>query len=251
MSKLSMVGVLYFVILVFTGLALPITIASATEIDDLIDEVRPAIVCIYCQDIDGDSIQGSGVIVSANGVVVTSAHVVDEAVAISVYYYDISSGDLMETVAEVASVNLIYDLALVDIPGDFVPADVDHLFQPRLGDRVVTASFPASTVMGIQDIFVAQGSIIGFMADADQTRSCSIVVDAAIGLGSSGGGLFNTAGELMGIIYGKGSGGIEGMNFVLPIYDIYVWSGTSPELGIGYAIDTILEFPPGINLLVN
>ncbi len=154
---------------------------------------------------------GSGFIISADGYILTNAHVVDEAEEILVRL-----ADKREFRATVVGADLRSDIALIKIEAAALPRVV-------LGD-------PARLKVG--EWVVAIGSPFGF----DQTVTAGIVsakgrslpdenfvpfiqTDVAINPGNSGGPLFNLQGEVVGInsqIYSR-TGGFMGLSFAIPI----------------------------------
>lgn len=154
---------------------------------------------------------GSGFVISADGYVVTNHHVVDKADEIIITF---TNGD--EYVAEIKGSDPKTDLALLklknakDLP--FVLWGDDD--KSRVGDWVLAIGNPfglggsAST-----GIISARGRDIGSGSYDD-----FIQVDAAINRGNSGGPLFNTNGEVIGIntaIYSP-NGGSVGIGFSIP-----------------------------------
>ena len=154
---------------------------------------------------------GSGFVISADGYVVTNHHVVDKADEIIISF---TNGD--EYVAEIKGSDPKTDLALLklkdakDLP--FVSWGDDD--KSRVGDWVLAIGNPfglggsAST-----GIISARGRDIGSGSYDD-----FIQVDAAINRGNSGGPLFNTNGEVIGIntaIYSP-NGGSVGIGFSIP-----------------------------------
>jgi len=155
--------------------------------------------------------QGSGFIVSADGVVLTNAHVVQNASEVTV-----KLTDRREFRAKVLGTDAATDIAVLRIDAKDLPA-------VKLGD-------PAGARVG--DWVVAIGSPFGFensvTAGIVSAKSRSlpgdiyvpfIQTDVAVNPGNSGGPLFNLAGEVIGInsqIYSR-SGGYQGLSFAIPI----------------------------------
>lgn len=153
---------------------------------------------------------GTGVIVHADGYVLTAHHVVSNARRISV----VTTGEL-RTPAILVSQDVELDLALLKMEtGGLVEAPLGYAGAVRLDQEVVAAGFP----FGLREVSVTRGRIA-----AIRTKGIKRVfqVDAAINPGNSGGALFNLSGEVIGIITTKFShpSGIvpEGMAFVVPV----------------------------------
>ena len=155
--------------------------------------------------------QGSGFIVSADGLVLTNAHVVNDADQVTV-----KLTDHREYRAKVLGVDEASDLAVLKI-------DVHGLTPVRLGN---------SDQLGVGDYVLAIGAPFGL----EQTATAGIVsakgrslpgdgtvpfiqTDAAVNPGNSGGPLFDASGAVVGInsqIYSN-SGGNQGVAFAIPI----------------------------------
>jgi formylglycine-generating enzyme required for sulfatase activity len=153
---------------------------------------------------------GTGVIVHADGYVLTAHHVVSNARRISV----VTTGEL-RTPAILVSQDVELDLALLKTEtGGLVEAPLGYAGAVGLDQEVVAAGFP----FGLREVSVTRGRIA-----AIRTKGIKRVfqVDAAINPGNSGGALFNLSGEVIGIITTKFShpSGIvpEGMAFVVPV----------------------------------
>jgi len=155
--------------------------------------------------------QGSGFIVSADGIVLTNAHVVDGADEVTV-----KLTDKREFKAKVRGLDKTSDVAVLKI-------DAADLPTVRLG---------SSTATRVGEWVLAIGSPFGFENSASagivsaKSRSLPdgsyvpfIQTDVAVNPGNSGGPLFNMAGEVIGInsqIYSR-SGGYQGLSFAIPI----------------------------------
>jgi serine protease Do len=158
-----------------------------------------------------DQSAGSGVIVDANGFIVTNNHVVEGATQITV-----TLSDRREFSAKVVGTDPKTDLAVIKIDAKDLPAlkwaDYEKL---QVGDLVLAVGSPfglSSTVtLGIISA-LGRGNVgIADYEDFIQT-------DAAINPGNSGGALVNMSGELMGIntaIFSR-TGGSEGIGFAIP-----------------------------------
>ena len=155
--------------------------------------------------------QGSGFIVSADGLILTNAHVVRGGTEVTV-----KLSDRREFKAKVLGSDTVTDVAVLRIDAKGLPT-------VRLGD-------PQRLQVG--DPVMAIGSPFGFEQTATQGivsakgRSLPgdaavpfIQTDAAVNPGNSGGPLFDAQGEVVGInaqIYSQ-SGGYQGLSFAIPI----------------------------------
>lgn len=155
---------------------------------------------------------GSGVIISADGYIVTNNHVVEHATKITV-----TLSDKREFSAKIVGTDSKTDLAVINIDGSNLPAPLTWADYEKLqvGDLVLAVGSPfglSSTVtFGIISALGRSGVGIADYEDFIQT-------DAAINPGNSGGALVNMNGELIGIntaIFSR-TGGSEGIGFAIP-----------------------------------
>ena len=164
---------------------------------------------------------GSGFVLAENGYVVTNHHVVDKATAVTITMYDGT-----EYQAEIVGSDSTNDVALLKIEEDVT---------------LQAVTIGSSTALGVGDQVVAIGNPLGELTSTltvgyvsaksrdvttDNTTINMIQTDAAINSGNSGGPLFNSQGEVVGITTAKYSGNsssgasIEGIGFAIPIDDV-------------------------------
>jgi serine protease Do len=156
--------------------------------------------------------EGSGVIVSADGYVVTNNHVVDGATELTV-----SMGDKREMKARVIGTDAKTDVALIKIDASNLPhVTLGSSANVEVGDIALAMGNPfglgQTVTMGIISATGRGGLGIEDYEDFIQT-------DASINPGNSGGALVNTRGELIGINTAilSGSGGNQGVGFAVPV----------------------------------
>jgi serine protease Do len=156
--------------------------------------------------------KGSGVIVTANGRILTNAHVINGAQEITVTLQDGS-----EHTAKVVGKDTRADLAVLQLEGKFPalkPIPWGDSSTLRLGEIVLAVGdglgVGKSVSMGIVSA-KGRGLRIAEYEDFIQT-------DAAINPGNSGGALVNLRGELIGIntAIASRSGGYQGIGFAIP-----------------------------------
>ncbi len=155
---------------------------------------------------------GSGVIVSANGYILTNFHVIDGADDIQV-----ALNDSKTYKATVVGSDPESDLAILQIKADKLPAitfgRIDNL---RVGDVVLAIGNP----FGVgQTVTMGIVSALGRSHLGINTFENFIQTDAAINPGNSGGALVDVHGNLVGInsaIYSR-SGGSLGIGFAIPV----------------------------------
>lgn len=154
---------------------------------------------------------GSGFIISPDGYILTSAHVIKDADAIVVRL-----NDHREKPAKVMGTDDRSDVALLKIDATELPSvelgDSDDL---QVGEWVLAIGSP----FGLE-LTATQGivSALGRNLPSD-TYVPFIQTDVAVNPGNSGGPLFNTAGQVVGInaqIYTR-TGGYMGLSFAIPI----------------------------------
>ncbi|MBB6005357.1 Do family serine endopeptidase [Arcicella rosea] len=160
---------------------------------------------------------GSGVIISADGYIVTNNHVVQDADEVSVIL-----NDKRELKAKVISTDPATDIAVIQVKTNNLPfltfGDSDGI---RVGEWVLAVGNPfnlESTVTA--GIVSAKGrqNIIDRDKDVNPLESF-IQTDAAVNPGNSGGALVNLKGELIGIntaIYSR-TGQFAGYSFAVPV----------------------------------
>lgn len=180
--------------------------------------------------------QGSGVIVSADGYILTNNHVIDNAREVTV-----TLPDKREFKGKIVGTDPKTDLAVVKIEADNLPTvawgDASKL---QVGEYVLAVGNPfglnSTVTLGIVSALGRGRMGITQYEDFIQT-------DAAINPGNSGGALVNTKGELVGIntaIFSQ-TGGYQGVGFAVsttmgkPIYESLVKTGKVVRgyLGIG------------------
>ncbi len=154
---------------------------------------------------------GSGFIVSADGTVLTNAHVVDGADEVTV-----KLTDKREFKAKVLGADKTSDVAVLKIDAKDLPTvKIGKPAETRVGEWVLAIGSPfgfdnsaSAGIISAHSRNLPDGSYVPF-----------IQTDVAVNPGNSGGPLFNMAGEVIGInsqIYSR-SGGYQGISFAIPI----------------------------------
>ncbi len=158
---------------------------------------------------------GSGVIISADGYIVTNNHVIDGADIISVTF-----NDERETEAEVIGVDPSTDLALIKVSKNDLPyLTFGNSDDVKIGEWVLAVGNPFdlnSTVTA--GIISAKARNINILGGRSSIESF-IQTDAVVNMGNSGGALVNTTGELIGInaAIASHTGVYEGYSFAIPV----------------------------------
>ena len=153
---------------------------------------------------------GSGVIISADGYIVTNNHVVDGADELTV-----TLNDNQEHSARIIGTDKTTDLALIKIDGKNLPAiTIANSNDIKVGGWVLAVGNP----LGLNNTVTA--GIVSAKARSLGANGVEsfIQTDAAINAGNSGGALVNTRGELVGInamLYSQ-TGSYSGYGFAIP-----------------------------------
>jgi len=154
---------------------------------------------------------GSGFIVSADGLILTNAHVVANAAEVTV-----KLTDRREFQAKVIGSDPQTDIAVLKIAAEKLPtARLGNSDKVRVGEWVVAIGSPFGFENTVTSGIVSAKS----RALPDGTYVPFIQTDVAVNPGNSGGPLFNLAGEVIGInsqIYSS-TGGYQGVSFAIPI----------------------------------
>ena len=154
---------------------------------------------------------GSGFIISSDGTVLTNAHVVKDADEILV-----KLSDQREEPAELVGLDERTDVAVLRIKAKGLPAvKIGNSDRLEVGEWVLAIGSP----FGLEHTATS-----GIVSAVGRTLPSDAYVpfiqtDAAVNPGNSGGPLFNTQGEVIGInsqIYSR-SGGYMGLSFAIPI----------------------------------
>ena len=153
---------------------------------------------------------GSGVIISADGFIVTNNHVVDGADELTV-----TLNDNKEYSARIIGADATTDLALIKIDAKQLPAIViANSDDVKVGEWVLAVGNP----LGLNNTVTA--GIVSAKARSMNTGGITSMIqtDAAINQGNSGGALVNTRGELIGInaMLASPNGSNIGYGFAIP-----------------------------------
>jgi serine protease Do len=184
--------------------------------------------------------QGSGVIVDANGLIITNNHVVSKADEIRVFL-----SDKREFKGKLIGTDTKTDIAIVKIEATGLPtvpwADSDQL---EVGEYVLAVGSPFGLT---QTVTMGIVSAVGRASMGIAEYEDFIQTDAAINPGNSGGALVNVRGELVGIntaIFSQ-SGGNMGIGFAVPsnlsrtVMDQLVRTGKVVRGWLGVAIQDL------------
>lgn len=195
------------------------TVGKIGTYADVAEKVASSVVEIRTETVSTSSIfsqyitegAGSGVVITSDGYIITNNHVIDGASTVTVTMNDGTSYP-----AEVIGSDSESDLAVIKIDATgLTPAVVGDSSKLVVGEEVIAIGNPLGSLGGT----VTNGiiSALARQVTIDGTEMTLLQTNAAVNPGNSGGGLFNLAGELVGIVNAKSSGsGIEGLGFAIP-----------------------------------
>ena len=164
---------------------------------------------------------GSGVLVDQAGVIVTNLHVVQGQERATV---TLPNGDAYDDVG-VVEFDTRKDLVLLKIKGFKLPtAELGDSDLVAVGDKVYAIGAPKGL-----ELTLSEGLVSGLRDTGDGYRV--VQTSAAISSGSSGGGLFDDQGRLVGITSFKFRDG-ESLNFALPINYVRGMLATTPKMSL-------------------
>ena len=188
---------------------------GAMSLQDIYTHNIGSVVSIVCNQ-PGSSSSGTGVILSENGYIVTNAHVVKDAVSVSVQLTD-----GRQFYAQMVGSDEISDLAVLRIETTgLIPARFGDSGQLRVGDTVVAIGDP----LGVKFRGTYTDGIVSAInrdMDLNGRTMTLIQTNAALNTGNSGGPLINCYGQVIGINTMKigaftDSAGVEGLGFAIP-----------------------------------
>ena len=181
------------------------------SLQDIYSQNIPSTVSIAC-----NTGTGTGVVLSADGYIVTNCHVVEDASYIEVHFTD-----QRKLPAVLVGMDAISDLAVLQVDAnDLTPAVFGDSSVLRVGDAVAAIGDPLGTQLrgsmtnGIVSAINREVTVGGRTMTLIQTN-------AALNEGNSGGPLINCYGQVIGINTMKigdymSSAGVEGLGFAIP-----------------------------------
>ena len=175
------------------------------------DKNLPSMVSIQAEDAKSYS-TGTGVVLTADGYLITNAHVVAGADKVQVACADNRVLD-----AALVGFDAREDLAVLKVEADdLTPAEFGDSFALRCGDPVAAIGDPLGYRSTITDGIV---SALDRDVDVDGVSMVLIQTSAAINMGNSGGALINQYGQVVGITTVKivtDDGSAEALGFAIP-----------------------------------
>ena len=226
--------------------------AATGSIEKVAQNVLPSVVMINVSG-PGGSGSGSGIILSADGKILTNNHVA--AVAGKTGSLSVSFNDGSHAPAKILGTDPLTDTAVIQAQGvsGLTPATLGHSSSLQVGQGVVAIGSPfgldATVTSGIVSALNRPVNV-GQVSQGNATVYPAIQTDAAINPGNSGGPLVNLSGEVVGIdaaiqtatdTTAQGEPGSIGLGFAIPIDEVLpivqqMIKGETPthaRLGIG------------------
>ena len=164
--------------------------------------------------------EGSGIIYSEDGYIITNYHVVEDAISSTSAQVTVTLSNQEEYIAEIIGTDSVTDLALlkIDVTG-LTPATFGKSSDLQVGELAVAIGNPLGQEFA--------GSVtVGYISALNRTITTDgrtyklIQTDAAINPGNSGGALVNSKGEVVGINTVKVTDTtVEGLGFAIPSDD--------------------------------
>lgn len=221
---------------------------------DVIDKVKPSVVLVSSAfNSAGGSSTGTGIVFSADGYIVTNAHVITTEVrtSMSSNQYDpfsdffggfynnfggsnyqtevvkadkvtITLNDEKEYEAKIVGFDANTDLAVLKIDAaGLIPAEIGDSSVLEMGDKAITLGYPLGLGLSASDGIISGLNKEMSVEVAGGTATMTLLqTDAAINPGNSGGPLLNSAGQVVGITSSKiASSEVDGVGFAIPITD--------------------------------
>ncbi len=231
-----------------------VVVSGKTDISEVVSNIKDTVVEVYTESTKYSSFYGeyitegagSGVIYSSDGYIITNNHVIENANVITVV---LTSGD--KYIAKLIAYDLVSDIAILKIEASGLKvATIGDSSQIKVGQLCIAIGNPLGTLGGT----VTDGIISALSREItiEGQKMNLLQTNTAISPGNSGGGLFDIAGNLIGIVNAKSAGEyIEGIGFAIPInYAVDVakqlivqgYVDGRPQLGIiGVSIETMQQ----------
>jgi S1-C subfamily serine protease len=168
--------------------------------EDIVEKLEPSTVMVRADfpetavSYEGQG-SGTGIVYSEDGYILTNAHVVSGAAAITVA----TAGSTRERSARFIGISTCDDLAVIQVSDmdGLEPATLGNSSEERVGAEVAALGYPLGEMLSL-DLSVSRG-VISKMNEAVWEFESLIQHDATINDGNSGGPLVNRKGEVIGI----------------------------------------------------
>ena len=181
--------------------------AAQVDYSTIASRSGPAVTMIAVQWPDSSAFSGSGFAVSSRGEIVTNKHLVQHGDAMPMRIAVIFSDTKAWLPAHVVRVSATADLAIlqVDAPGPFpsIASLAAGAAETPVGKAVAIIGYPLGTdtpMEGSGTQITARSTLVA--GTLSKSLADVLQIDAYAGQGSSGSPVFNTAGSVIGVVYG-------------------------------------------------
>ena len=200
--------------------------AAQVDYSSIAARSGPAIAMIAVQWPDSSAFSGSGFNVSSRGEIVTNRHLVQRdggatPMRIAVIFSDTKAW----LPAHVVRVSAAADLALlqVDVPGPFptIASLAPRAADTPVGKAVAIIGYPLGTdtpMEGSGTQITARSTLVA--GTVSKNLSDVLQIDAYAGQGSSGSPVFNTSGDVIGVVYGGARESAGRIVYAVPVDDV-------------------------------
>lgn len=189
--------------------------------DQIYERVNPSIVSVVASSLQSqEQASGSGVIMTADGYIITNAHVItDTNTNLPADKVTVVTSDGQQHKADIVGYDHQTDLAVLKITdgGTFTAAEFGDSDKIKAGEKAYAIGSPGGVELANS---ITTGSISAINRDItiDDRVMTLIQTDASINPGNSGGALINKYGQVIGITSAKlGISYYEGLGFAIPI----------------------------------
>ncbi len=176
----------------------------------ILAKVEPSVVDIVASS-RRESGEGTGIIISPDGYILTNAHVVSGATRVSVA----TPASSKALTATVVGADEAHDVALlkIDDASGLPAAELGRSADVKVGEDVVAIG----NALGLRGDPTVTRGIVSALNRTVENLTGMIQTDAAINPGNSGGPLVNSAGQVIGINTAVAADGAQNIGFAIPI----------------------------------
>jgi S1-C subfamily serine protease len=199
--------------------------AAQVDYSTIASRSGPAVTMIAVQWPDSSAFSGSGFAVSSRGEIVTNKHLVQHGDATPMRIAVIFSDTKAWLPAHVVRVSATADLALlqVDAPGPFpsIASLAAKASDTPVGKAVAIIGYPLGTdtpMEGSGTQITARSTLVA--GTLSKSLSDVLQIDAYAGQGSSGSPVFNSAGSVIGVVYGGARESAGRIVYAVPVDDV-------------------------------
>jgi putative serine protease PepD len=184
---------------------------AALDVKGILAKVEPSVVDIVAQS-RRETGEGTGIIISPDGYILTNAHVVSGATTVTVS----TSASSKALPATVIGADTAHDVALIKLDsggGSLPAAELGRSADMKVGDDVVAIG----NALGLRGDPTVTRGIVSALNRTVENLTGMLQTDAAINPGNSGGPLVNSAGQVIGINTAVAANGAQNIGFAIPI----------------------------------